>query len=120
MASSAAGGAAAAHLVWGDVGPDGGDQADGVVTGEHGEGVGTPVAVHGVDVGVADAGILDLDEDVVRADLATVDDGGGQGLTGGGCRIGVDAHTNSFLLLWVSFRCGRGVCRGVRRRTRRR
>ena len=41
---------------------------------------------------MADAGVLDLDEDVVRADVAALDGGGGEGLAGGGGGVGVDAH----------------------------
>src|SRR3712207_8332490 len=46
----------------------------------------------GVDVGVADAGVLDLDQDVVRADVPALDGGRSQGLAGGGSRVGGDAH----------------------------
>ena len=76
----------------GDLGPDLGDDADDLVAGDHGEGLRAPVAVDGVDVGVADAGVLDLDEDVVRADGPALDGGGGQGPAGGGGGVGVDAH----------------------------
>ena len=57
---------AVADPVAGDVGADLGDDADDLVAGDDGEGLRAPVAVDGVDVGVADAGVLDLDQDVVR------------------------------------------------------
>ena len=49
-----------------DLGADLGDLADDLVA--DGEGVGdlTPLAAHGVDVGVADAGVADRDQDVRR------------------------------------------------------
>ena len=81
-----------ADLVPGDVGADLGNDPDDLVAGYDGEGLRSPVAVDGVDVGVADAGVLDLDEDVVGSDVTPLDDGGGQRLAGGGCGVGVDAH----------------------------
>ena len=97
---------AVADLVRGDVGAGFGDDADDLVAGYDGEGLGSPVAVDGVDVGVADAGVLDRDEDVVGSDLATLDGGGGQRLAGGGCCVGVDAHVE--LILRLGCRAGLG------------
>ena len=45
-------------------------------------GDGTPVAADGVDVGVADAGVGDLDQDISRSDIAPGDGGRDQGLGG--------------------------------------
>jgi len=42
----------------------------------------TPLGAHGVDVGVADAGEVNVELDVVRADVAAGDGGLGQGLGG--------------------------------------
>ena len=84
----------------GDLGADLGDDADDLVAGHDRERLGAPVAVDGVDVGVADAGVLDLDEDVVGSDVAALDGGGGQRLAGGGGGVGVDAHGR------CSFVCG--------------
>jgi hypothetical protein len=78
--------------VLGDGASDLRDDADDLVAGHDREGLRAPVAVDGVDVGVADAGVLDLDEDVAGSDLATVDGGRGQRETGGGGCVGVDAH----------------------------
>ena len=101
--------------VAGDVGADLGDDTHDLVSRHDGERLGSPVAVDGVDVGVTDPGVLDLDEDVVRADVAAFDDGRGQGLAGGGSGVGVDAHWWIFLFcgcrVWVSV----GGC-GERRR----
>ena len=54
-------------------GADLGDDTDDLVARHDRERLGTPVAVDGVDVGVADAGVLDLDEDVVGPDVAALD-----------------------------------------------
>ena len=89
---------AVADLVLGDVGADLGDDADDLVAGHDGEGLRAPVAVDGVDVGVADAGVLDLDEDVVGSDVAPLDDRRGQRLAGGGGCVGVDAHVGVLLV----------------------
>ena len=51
-----------------------------LVAGDERVGRRTPVAADGVDVGVADAGELDLDQDVVRADVAALDGGAGERL----------------------------------------
>ncbi|GMA86078.1 hypothetical protein GCM10025868_13280 [Angustibacter aerolatus] len=90
-----------------DVGADLGDRADDLVAGHDREGLRAPVAVHGVDVGVADAGVLDRDEHVVRADLAALDGRGGQGLPGCGGGVGGDAHAR-----WFSLELGFGIVGG--------
>jgi hypothetical protein len=70
---------AVADPVGADLGADLGDDADDLVAGDDGEGLRAPVAVDGVDVGVADARVPDLDEDVVRADVPALDGGGARG-----------------------------------------
>ena len=70
---------AVADGVPGDLGADLGDDAGDLVAGDQRVGLRAPVAADGVDVGVADAGELDVDQDVVRADVAALDGGGGQG-----------------------------------------
>ena len=94
-----------ADLVLGDVGADGGDDAGDFVAG-HDRVVGNaPLGFDGVDVGVADAGELDVDGDVVRAGLAAVDRGFGQvpRFIGGGVR-GNGAHQQSSSVRVVSYR----------------
>ena len=71
-------------LVLGDGGSGFGDDARDLVAGNQRVGLGTPVAADGVDVGMADAGVLDLDEDVVGAEVAALDRGGDQGSVGDG------------------------------------
>ena len=80
----------------------GGDDADDFVAGHDREGLRAPVAVDGVDVGVADAGVLDFDEDVVGADVAALDGRGDQRLAGFGGGVRVDTHGSTSLLLWWS------------------
>src|SRR4029077_1240110 len=93
-AAVAAGGHHAAHadviadLVLGHLRADGGDDAGYLVAG-HDRVVGhAPLGLDGVDVGVADAGELDVDGDVVRAGVTALDRGLGQvpRLIGGGVR----------------------------------
>ncbi len=75
-----------ADLVFGDVGADSGYDAGDFVAG-HQRVVGlAPLGFHGVDVGVADPGELDVDGDVVRAGVAALDRGLAQvpRLIGGG------------------------------------
>ena len=72
--------------VLGHVGADLGDDAGDLVAGNQRVGLRAPVAADSVDVGVADAGVLDLDQDVVRADVAALDGGGDERLgRGRGC-----------------------------------
>lgn len=81
-----------AFLEAADVGTDGGDAADDLVTRHAGvEGAG-PFAAHRVQVGVADAAIGDLDLDVVLAGRATDDVEGHERLVGGVGAIGFDGH----------------------------
>ena len=54
----------------GDVGADGGDFADELMADDHGDGdglLGPLVPLVNVDVGAADAGLADADQDVVNA-----------------------------------------------------
>ncbi len=74
-----------------DLGADGGDAADDLVAGHHGEDGWTPVLIDLVDVGVADAGVEDLDDDIVRAGVAAIEAEGGQrgGFSEGGVAFGL-------------------------------
>ena len=64
---------AVADLVLGDLGADLGDDSGDLVAGNDGVGRAAPLVACGVDVGVADARELDLDEDVLRTELAPLD-----------------------------------------------
>jgi hypothetical protein len=75
---------AVADLVLRHVGPDFGDDARDLVAGRHGVLDVAPLAAHGVQVGVADAGELDVDRDIVRPDVAALDGGLAQRLGGRG------------------------------------
>jgi len=70
--------------VLGDLGADLRDDAGDLVAGDEGIGDRTPVTAGGVDVGVADPGVLDLDQDVVRAEVSTLDGRRGEGCGRGG------------------------------------
>ena len=70
---------AVADGVLGDFRADLGDDAGDLVAGDQRVLLRAPVAADGVDVGVADAGVLDLDQDVVRANVAALDGGGDEG-----------------------------------------
>ena len=71
-----------ADLVLGHLGADLGDDAGDLVAGDDRVVRLAPLALDGVDVGVADAGELDVERDVVRADVAALDGGLGQRLGG--------------------------------------
>jgi len=72
--------------VLGHVGSDLDDGAGDLVTNDLGVGDGTPIAADGVDVGVADAGVGDLDQDVFRSDITPGVGGRNQRVgRGGGC-----------------------------------
>lgn len=62
---------------------DFGDDAGNLVARGERVGLRSPVAADRVDVRMADAGELDLDQDVVRSDVAALD-GGGDEIFGGG------------------------------------
>jgi hypothetical protein len=72
--------------VAGHFGADLGDDAGDLVAGCERVLLRAPVAADGVDVGVADAGVLDFDENVARADGAAFDGGGDEVLGSGGAR----------------------------------
>ena len=101
-----------------DGGADGGDVADDLVTGDHGEEFVAPVAVDLVDVGVADAAVVDGDDNVVGVGLATVKGPGGErrGLRGSGVAEGLHGRLRSWIpildsdwsLLGVGFEHGNG------------
>jgi hypothetical protein len=73
-----------ADLVAGDPGTDFSDDPDDFVARDDGIGLGSPVAVDGVDIGVADARELDLNEDVVGSDCAPLDGREGERLPASG------------------------------------
>ena len=73
-----------ADLVLGHLGADRGDDAGDLVAGHDGVVGLAPLALDGVDVGVADARELDVEGHVVRPDVAALDGGLGQRL-GGRC-----------------------------------
>lgn len=81
-----------------------GDDAGDLVAGDHGVGGRAPLAADVVDVGVADAAVLDLDEDVVGADITALD-GGRRERFGRGCRgVGGDGkHGSPVGVRWVGF-----------------
>ena len=86
------------HLERGDAGPDLGDGADELVAGHERVGHGAPLAAGGVDVGVADARIGDVEVDLTLAGLADVDLQGVE--LGGGIVTAVcdhAGHENSFV-----------------------
>ena len=86
---------AVADLVLGDRGADLADVADDLVADDLGVGDLAPVAADGVDVGVADAGVGDVDEDVVRSQVTALDGGRDERLGGRGSRVGVDGEHGS-------------------------
>src|SRR5665647_2061052 len=99
-----------ADRVLGDLFADLRDDAGDLVAGHQGVGDRTPFTAGGVDVGVADAGVLDLDEDVVRADVAPLDGRRGQRSCRGGGGVGVNGEHASPVLVDVfsSLRDARG------------
>jgi len=89
---------AVAHLELGDAGANLRDGADELVTGNERVGHGTPLATGGVDVGVADARVSDVEVDLPLARFADVDLQGVE--LGGGIVTAVGDHTgheNSFV-----------------------
>ena len=81
-----------ADLVAAHVRADLGDAADDLVAGGEGVLLGTPLVADGVDVGVADAGELDVDEHVVLPDVAAGDRGLLEGGSRRGGRVGSNVH----------------------------
>ncbi len=82
----AADGGGVAYFEFGDGGAYGGYFADDLVAGDHGVHGVAPLVAGLVDVGVADAAELDVDEDVVGAGVAVLvveGDGRGGGRVGG-------------------------------------
>ena len=90
---------AVADGVLGHAGADLGDDAGDLVAGDQRVLLRAPVAADGVDVGVADAGELDLDQDVVRADVAAFDGGGDEVLGSGRRCVSVDGRHSSPICL---------------------
>ncbi len=76
----------------GDLGADLGDDPGDLMAGDDGVGHRTPLTARVVDVGVADAAELDLDEDVVRAEVTTLDGRRTEGLRRGRGRVGIDGE----------------------------
>ena len=70
-----------------------------------------PVAADGVDVGVADAGELDVDQDVVRANIPALDGGRNEGVRRGRGGVSVNGKHGSPACGWC------GGCPGVRHRS---
>ena len=66
---------AVADRVLGDLGANLGDDAGDFVAGDQRVLLGAPVTADGVDVGVADAGELDVDQDIVGSHFAAFDGG---------------------------------------------
>jgi hypothetical protein len=83
----AAHGGGVAHLEPGDLVADAGHAAEDLVAGDGGPRGALPLAAHGVQVGVADAAVLDLDLHVARAGLAALEGEGGERT--GGARGGI-------------------------------
>ncbi|NYD99959.1 hypothetical protein BJY21_001144 [Kineosphaera limosa] len=81
--------------VLGDAGTDGADHAGNLVPDDHRVLDRAPLGAHGVDVGVADAGELDVDEHLVLADLAPLDRRALQRSVWGERRDGIDLHGDS-------------------------
>jgi hypothetical protein len=71
------------HGVLADLRADLDDLADDLVTDREGVGDLTPLAAHGVDVGVTDAGVADRYQDVRRTDVAALDGGRNERFGGG-------------------------------------
>ena len=65
-----------------------------------------PVAADGVDVRVADAGELDVDQDVVRANVPALDGGGNEGFRRGGGGVSVNGKHGSPACGWFGGRPG--------------
>ena len=89
---------AVSHLELGDAGADLGNGADELVAGHEGVGHGTPLAAGGVNVGVADARVGNIEVDLALARLTNVDLQGVE--LGGGIVTAVGnhaGHENSFV-----------------------
>ena len=81
---------AVADLPVGDVAADGGDGAGDLVPDGEGEVRLAPLVADGVDVAVADAGGLDVDDHVVRTGVAALDRGDAERLVRAGLLQGLD------------------------------
>ena len=79
---------AVADLVLRDAVTDGRDDTGDLVAGDHGEDGAAPLLADLVDVAVADAGELDVDEDVVVTQVAVLDGPGLEGGSGARCDQG--------------------------------
>ena len=102
-----------ADLVLGDVGTGFGDDPDDLVPRNDRVRLASPVAVDGVDVGVTNAGVLDVDEDVVGSDGSPLDGDGGEWCSCSGCCVGVDLHEGSpswVVITWSSEGVGEFAC----------
>ena len=75
-----------ADLVLGDIGPHGGDDAGDFVSGDDRVLRSAPLVASGVDVGMADAGKFDVDENVQWTELAAFDSGLLEGTVSGTSR----------------------------------
>ena len=94
-------------LVPGDLRAHLGDHAGDLVSGNHRIARLAPLGAHGVDVGVADPGEVDVEPHIVRADVAPGDGGLRQRLGGRGRGVGGDGAHRAPLAFLGPF--GRGV-----------
>ena len=88
-----------ARLEAGDILADAAHAADDLVARHDGVGGAAPVVAGGVQVTVADAGVEDVDDDIVRPGIASLEAEGDQGLVGcvGGIAVDVLGHGRSLL-----------------------
>ena len=88
-----------ARLEAGDILADAAHAADDLVARHDGVGGAAPVVAGGVQVAVADAGVEDVDDDIVRPGIASLEAEGDQGLVGcvGGIAVDVLGHGRSLL-----------------------
>ena len=84
-----------AELVSCDLRPELGDDADDLVTDHLRILDRAPVATHRVDIGMADPRVPDLDQHIVRSEIASLDRGRNQWLGGGRGGVGVDGQQDS-------------------------
>ena len=88
-----------ARLEAGDILADAAHAADDLVARHDGVGGAAPVVAGGVQVAVADTGVEDVDDDIVRPGIASLEAEGDQGLVGcvGGIAVDVLGHGRSLL-----------------------
>ena len=103
-----------ARLEAGDILADAAYAADDLVARHDRVGGAAPVVAGGVQVAVADAGVEDVDDDIVRPGIASLEAEGDQGLVGCVGSIAVDVLGHGRSLLGVGARdrktTGDGIC----------